>query len=345
MLAVGSASAATTPPGGLVPDPGNITRIAGADRYETAVEISTRSRPVPGNSVFIASGEDFADALTAANYANGRQSLLLVQKDFIPESVRTRLTALEPYSINIVGGPSAVSPAVATQLERYGPVVRKAGADRYSTSARAYYQYAIMPDEASYGGDILYLASGLDFPDALSAVAAAQQRPDFTCTNTDDACLLRFHRAARRSVLLVPQGGLTAEIRRVLAIRPPDRVVLVGGADAVPSLIDKEVRALLPKADVVRYEGTDRYKTAAVVAAQVWPQGAQRAFFASGFDFPDALTASAISGDNKAPLLLTTPECTPAVTARAAASLKVVDRFVFGGPAVTADPSTVCGTP
>ena len=41
------------------------------------------------------------------------------------------------------------------------------------------------------------------------------------------------------------------------------------------------IRATVPGAIVERYAGTDRYDTAATVAANVWPQGSTEAFYAT----------------------------------------------------------------
>ncbi len=73
---VGAAVADTTPLTGT----GN-PRIAGANRYETAVLVSQKSFTSPQDIVFIASGESYADALGAgpAAAASGAP-ILLVQK-------------------------------------------------------------------------------------------------------------------------------------------------------------------------------------------------------------------------------------------------------------------------
>lgn len=71
-------------------------RIAGADRYETAVEIS-RQVPVVSDQVLITSGENFPDAITAG-WVSGALGLpvLLVRPDSVPAVTRAELIRLAP---------------------------------------------------------------------------------------------------------------------------------------------------------------------------------------------------------------------------------------------------------
>ena len=68
----------------------------------------------------------------------------------------------------MVGGTGAVSDAVASSLQAYTaqPIVRLAGADRYATAAAIAQAFFARPPSA-------YLATGLNFPDALAAGPAA----------------------------------------------------------------------------------------------------------------------------------------------------------------------------
>src|SRR5205085_7224836 len=98
--------------------------------------------------------------------ANGGGPLLLVQPDMIPAPVVTELQRLKPGRIVVLGGLRAVSAAVASALQGYttGTVSRVAGADRYQTAATLAASFAT--------GSPVYLATGINFPDALAATAA-----------------------------------------------------------------------------------------------------------------------------------------------------------------------------
>ncbi|CPU62207.1 N-acetylmuramoyl-L-alanine amidase LytC precursor [Mycobacteroides abscessus] len=120
--------------------------------------------------VYVASGTGFADALSAAPAAAVQGGpLLLVQPNGIPTVVADELRRLAPQRIVVVGGSGAVSDAVYQQLAGYTPAIRRdAGANRYATSR--------LVSERAFAGqtvEVAYVATGTDFPDALSAGAVA----------------------------------------------------------------------------------------------------------------------------------------------------------------------------
>jgi hypothetical protein len=86
--------------------------------------------------VYVATGEDFPDALGAASAAAVQSGpVLLVQKDSIPAVTAAELSRLSPDVIYVAGGTAVVSDAVFNALKAYaGSVVRVAGANRYSTA-------------------------------------------------------------------------------------------------------------------------------------------------------------------------------------------------------------------
>ncbi|MDN5797950.1 MAG: cell wall-binding repeat-containing protein [Intrasporangium sp.] len=159
-----------------------ISRFAGADRYETSVKVATplflwMEGYEPGR-VFIASGEDFADAVTAAqlnplqNSSGVAAPVLLTRRDSLPPSVRDYLRDQPPWmedqEVVVVGGPGAVSERVAAEIRTLRPeakFTRLGGKDRYETAAKVARSRAEQPAH-------VYLATGRDFPDALVAASA-----------------------------------------------------------------------------------------------------------------------------------------------------------------------------
>jgi|GEM_PF-4710419 len=84
-------------------------RIGGKDRYETAVEVVV-SLNMPGDKLFVATGEDFADALTGSVLAARRGApLVLVSREQTPHSVVDLIKANSFAQFSILGGPGAVS--------------------------------------------------------------------------------------------------------------------------------------------------------------------------------------------------------------------------------------------
>ncbi|MGM1030560.1 MAG: cell wall-binding repeat-containing protein [Actinomycetota bacterium] len=264
-------------------------RIAGADRYATSAAISRHGYPNGAEQAYVASGEGFADALSAGAAAGHVGApLLLTSRATLPAAVRTELVRLRPASIVLAGGEPSVSAAVEAQLAAIAPVVRLAGADRYETSARIA-QHAF-PAGASWA----YVATGRSFPDALAAgpVAALRGTPVLLVDGASTA----------------PPGTTLAAMRALGVVR----VTVVGGTPSVSAAV---ASALGSGRMLERVAGTDRFDTA-VRLNQAFVPTPPVLYLASGEQFPDALAASAVAGARQAPLHLTRGAClVPAVRA------------------------------
>lgn len=96
---------------------GSVTRLAGSDRYATAVAVSSGTFAT-ATTVFVATGLNFPDALGGGPVAGGLPGpLLLVPGTSLPSTVATELSRLDPGTVVILGGTSAVSDGVASQIE------------------------------------------------------------------------------------------------------------------------------------------------------------------------------------------------------------------------------------
>jgi putative cell wall-binding protein len=94
-----------------------VTRIAGADRYQTAVNLSAATWPTANHHVFIASGTTFPDGLVGGAVAGERGSpLLLVPPTHLPANVAAEIERLGPDDVTIFGGTGVVSQAVEDAL-------------------------------------------------------------------------------------------------------------------------------------------------------------------------------------------------------------------------------------
>ena len=154
----------------------NITRIAGANRYETATAIATEMNSIAGapDKVVVVNGSSFADAAAMASPASNwwldsaRMPILLNDGGTLRPENTTYLDSVNASvgTVYIGGGTSAISGTAETSLGGYGTVTRLAGANRYETAqAIANFFYAPL----SYPAPInVGVASGTDFPDALT---------------------------------------------------------------------------------------------------------------------------------------------------------------------------------
>lgn len=291
-----------------------VDRVGGTDRYATAAFLS--EDVAPGGRVFVASGQEYADALTAAaqSGADGG-AVLLAQEDRLPSATRDALARLRPSQIVLVGGERRIHDEVLQSLRAYGPDVRRvSGTDRYATAA----ELAQLDGEVP--GGTAYVATGVDFPDALAAAAQAGQH---------DA-----------PVLLVKPDSVPQATAAVLDELAPGRVVVAGGPVSVSDEVLAELSAVVP-GEVVRRGGANRYETAVALAGDVLPGAAGGAdgvlHVASGRSYADALTAAPAAAAAGGAVLLTTPDRIPATTAAAVLDLAPERIVLAGGSGAVSD--------
>ena len=138
----------------------DVTRFGGDDRYETNL-LTLKQLDLAGkDSTIIASGLDYADALSASSTG---LPIMIVGEKLTDSQIAYLKTLGGDDTYYIAGGTAAVSSEVEKQLKELniGAVNRLAGDDRYETSA--------LVAETFYGKSTLaYLASGDDFPDGLT---------------------------------------------------------------------------------------------------------------------------------------------------------------------------------
>lgn len=189
-----------------------VVRLAGEDRYATAVTVASRGLGNP-DVVLEASGLGFADALSAAPAAAAEGAAILLtrgasQADATAEYLASR-TGLTRYA---VGGPAAGADPDAVEV---------AGDDRYGTSTAVAARFFAEPTQLAF-------ASGTTFPDALAGGAAAG--------------------LAGAPLLLVPPAGELEPSVADYLHRAADTVgtsLLYGGPAAVSDGVLKELVRLL----------------------------------------------------------------------------------------------------
>jgi subtilisin family serine protease len=266
-------------------------RVAGGDRYSTSVSISQAAFPTAniGSGVpvlFVASGENFPDALSAGPVVSqlGGPVLLTVAAT-LPASVREEIVRLRPATIAVIGGAGAVSATVFQQLQSLAPsVVRLGGASRYETS-RLVTEYGF----SRSGARVAYIAAGEGFADALAAGAAAGSK--------------------NAPIILVPgqAGSVDAATLTLLRNLQVTQIFVVGGEGAVSAGVANSLRGVAP---VVRLSGGDRLATAQAVNREAFGD-AQRAYLAYAFNFPDALGGGVLATVRPGPLFTVPGDCVP----------------------------------
>ncbi len=116
-----------------------VDRFAGNDRYETAHRVARVFAPDELDTVFVASGVNFADAVAASPSLTKETPLVLTTPRELHDEARRFLTnpKREIASVTILGGTVAVSTGVEEEIKALGfDTDRIAGDDRYETAAR-----------------------------------------------------------------------------------------------------------------------------------------------------------------------------------------------------------------
>ncbi len=309
-----------------------VTRLGGADRYATNRAVNAASA-VTGKPVFVVTGADYADAL-AASPAAARTggSLFLVRPSGLDQETSLAIQAKKPSAIYVIGGTGAVPEATARALAAATgkTPVRVSGSNRYETSA------AILERFFGAGNySKVFVATGLNFPDALTAAAAAG--------------------ALKVPVLLVngTTGVVPQKAKRTLTKGTNRKTLLaVGGTGVVTPTALSNVQGAVPGSTTARLGGSNRYETNVAVNDYLSRNGGgvtKGVWIATGSGFADALSAATSAGIPGQQLTLSPGGClpAPAVSKWIAPSSSVVQSITLvGSTGVLSDAVaalTVCG--
>jgi len=222
----------------------------------------------------------------------GAEDFHLVARSNAPATPEENLTVLVPpggggtYYVELSTQAGAAGPyELSWTLESaIGDAVRISGIDRYTTS------YAASRSSFTTASAVV-IASGANFPDALSAagLAGALDCPVLLAppvTSADDPRL----------------GPLYAEMTRLRA----GKAYVVGGTSAVNDLMFDQIETWVTSAE--RIPGATRYETAKNVAEEIDDINGHPstvAFVVRGDSFADALAVSPFAFSQAIPILLT----------------------------------------
>jgi hypothetical protein len=161
-------------------------RLAGSDRYETAIAVA-EEMPDTSN-FFFATGGNFPDGLAAGNAASALSiwshldtdpatrpfALLLTNGDLMPTSTLSFATSrgnqFGTWTLVTAGGPA--DQAARNAFGTVNLSARLVGSNRYDTAAQIAEAVFASRDTGRLVGNGVGLATGLTFPDALSATAS-----------------------------------------------------------------------------------------------------------------------------------------------------------------------------
>ena len=285
-----------------------ITRIYGLNRYETAFETANAIKELRGidkfDCIVVASGEDFADALSGSYLANRKGAPIILVN---PKNT-TNMTNAKTYirenlvkggTVYLLGGENAIPEFMDSALG-VCEVKRLSGATRYETNL------AILR-EAGIGNEGILVCTGMDFADGLSASAV------------------------NKPIMLV-KGKLTDSQKKFLSDNRGNKIYIIGGTNAINADVEAELESY---GSVLRLSGDNRYQTSVEIAKTFFPN-AESAVLAYGMNFPDGLSGGSLAYTLDAPLILTTnPK--QSVAAEHAKLYGITSGAILGGPTLISD--------
>lgn len=146
-------------------------RLGGKDRYETSVAIAKEVGNATGQ-VALAYGLGFADGLSIASIAGMKNMpILLTNTKELPSVINNYIKSSNISKTFIIGANGVISDSIASKLPN---VERLGGKDRYETNKNVFDRF-----KSELNLNELYIASALDFPDALSVSALAGKNSKF----------------------------------------------------------------------------------------------------------------------------------------------------------------------
>ena len=255
----------------------NILRLAGANRFDTAFKVADAlqaERMIKEfDTIIVASGLSFADALSGSYLASVKDAPILLSYDDtyneqVKDYIRQNLKA--DGTVYILGGTAAVPASMEVGLDEFH-VKRLAGADRFETNLK-------ILQEAGVGSKEILVCTGTNFADSLSASATG--RP-----------ILLVHNESRK---------LTQNQMAYLSTLVNNPFCVIGGESAVGRDI---FNAIGKYGDVVRLAGKDRFQTSVLVAQRYFSYP-REAVIAYAWNYPDGLCGGSLAFAMGSPLIL-----------------------------------------
>lgn len=265
---------------------------SGEDRYETCIKTLKHElypdRYIQKNSVnslVIASGKNYSDALSGAPLANLLNTNIFLVDDrenYQNQSpshpkrqslkwVREMMEYSNIKKIYVLGGKNTIPDKTVDDLNKSlgAEVIRFAGSDRYETSLMVAKEVRKLAPNSKN----TIFVTGKNFPDALSASNLAIKL---------------------KSPIVVTNGQKLQDIKWIADPKDKKNNIIVGGINSVN----------IPDLSAERVSGNDRYETSLNIAKRYF-KDSLGCTLVSGENFPDALSASNLYDKSiEQPLLL-----------------------------------------
>lgn len=261
-------------------------RIAGSDRYVTSVAVSKQMDADQVDTVYLAAGDNFPDALAAAPVAyNTDARLLLTNSSSLQSATKGELRRLSPKNVVILGDKPTIADSVLAQVRQLidAKVTRIAGKNRVETSLELFRNL-----NAQQKVTDVWVTDGQSFADSLtlSTIAAREGHAIVLAQGEPDAWMASFAKAVPASV----------------------RIHIAGGTPSVPAAFETLLRDR--HASVERTAGANRWITSYLLNEKNTPAiDGSTIYLASGTKFPDGLALAQLAAERGSTVYLAPQDC------------------------------------
>lgn len=257
----------------------NKDRIYGNDRVQTSIKISQSGWEKGADTVILAQGYGYADALCAAPLAKKYNApILLSDKNGLNNELISELKRLKAAKVFIIGGTGSLSENIENQLNSTGikSVERLWGKDRYETSVKVAQSLGVV--------DNIVITSGNGYADSLSIapIAAAKGMP----------------------ILLSDKEELSDSVKSYIKNLKIKNSYIIGGTGVISGKIEGTL------VNAKRLSGQDRFETNLMVLQNFQSELNFDNIFITqgdgptGTEFADALSCSALAAQKTSPVVL-----------------------------------------
>lgn len=287
-----------------------VKRLAGDDRYETAIKIS-KDNFKSADTVVLASGTNSADALAASSLATSKSApILLTKRNEIGKNVFDEIKRLNANNVIVVGGKVSISEKVVSDLKNKNITVKRlAGDNRYETS----YEIAKELLKSNKAKEAI-IVNGFKNVDALSVSSLATKE--------------------NLPILLNDGNRLSKDIKNIVGDSNIKKMYIIGGRASLPRKIEDNIKDL--NIEFERLAGEDRYETSSKIAKYAY-SSSDKVILASGENSIDALAAGVLTKMEKAPMLLVQKRRIPKSISNRIEESKAKKFLLIGGEKTISD--------
>ena len=246
---------------------GSWERIYGQSRYETGFAIGEKYRSLTEGgkfpAVIVATGTNYPDALSGAYLAKVKKAPIILHSSRTEGEVVSYVKAhlKKGGVVYILGGTGVVPDSLVSKLKGI-KVKRLGGSNRYETNLK-------ILEEAGVGKEEIIVATGTNYPDALSASSSG--RP-----------------------LLLVGGSIRSDQASFLSKLSKRPYYILGGSAVVSEGIRNEIKKNYATT-ATRIYGDSRYETSLKIAKKFFPGNQESIIVAYGANFPDALSGGPLA--------------------------------------------------